>query len=108
MGKCAKIYVVPPKDLRKKEKTWRLLRVERESSVCDVRAWRKDLTNMVLAQTNAVVPCLYWCAMLEALGVHWRADFIFGIPDDRADDLEQLIREVLKVKICERIGPGFF
>ena len=28
-------------------------------------------------------------------------------PDDRADDLEQLMREVFKVKICERIGPGF-
>ena len=58
-------------------------------------------------QRNAVVPCLYWGAMLEALGVHWGDDFIFGIPDDRADDLERLMREVLKVKICERIGPGF-
>ena len=34
-------------------------------------------------QRNAVVPCLYWGAMLEALGVHWGDDFIFGIPDDR-------------------------
>ena len=33
--------------------------------------------------------------------------FIFGIPDDRADNLEQLMREVCKVKICERIGTGF-
>ena len=46
-------------------------------------------------------------ATLEALGVHWGHDFIFCIPDDRADDLEQLMREVFKVKICERIGPGF-
>ena len=45
--------------------------------------------------------------MLEALGVHWRDGFIFGIPDDRADYLEQLMREVFKEKICERIGPGF-
>ena len=45
--------------------------------------------------------------MLEAPGVHWGDDFIFGIPDDRADDLEQQMREVFKVKICERIGPGF-
>ena len=30
-----------------------------------------------------------------------------GIPDDRAHDLEHLMREVFKVKICERIGPGF-
>ena len=34
-------------------------------------------------------------------------DFIFGIPDDRTDDLEQLMREVFKVKICERIGLDF-
>ena len=45
--------------------------------------------------------------MLEALGVHWGDDFIFGIPDERADDLEHQMREVFKVKICERIGPGF-
>ena len=48
----------------------------------------------------------YWGAMLEALGVHWD-DFIKGIPDDKEDDLEQLMREVFKVKICERIGPVF-
>ena len=58
-------------------------------------------------QTSSGVPCLYWGAMLEALGVHWGDDFIFGIPDDRADDLEQLMREVFKVKICECIGTGF-
>ena len=45
--------------------------------------------------------------MLEALEVHWGDDFIFGIPDDKADDLEHLMREVFKVKICERVGPGF-
>ena len=39
--------------------------------------------------------------------MHWGDDFIFGIPDDRADDLEQLMRVVFKVKICVRIGPGF-
>ena len=32
---------------------------------------------------------------------------LFGIPDDRAGDLEQLMREVFKVKICEGMGPGF-
>ena len=58
-------------------------------------------------QRNAVVPCLHWGAMLEALGVHWGDDFIFSIPDERADDLEKLMREVFKVEICERIGPGF-
>ena len=41
-----------------------------------------------------------WCALVGD-------DFIFGVPDDRAEDLEQLMREVFKVKVCERIGPGF-
>ena len=58
-------------------------------------------------QRNALVPCLHWGATLEALGVQWGDDFIISIPDDRADDLEQLMREVFKVKNCERIGPGF-
>ena len=57
-------------------------------------------------QRKAVMPCLYWSAMLEALGVHWRDDFIFSIENDTADDFEQLMREVFKVKICERIGLG--
>ena len=39
--------------------------------------------------------------------MHWGDDFIFDIPDDRADDLEELMCDVFKVKICERIGPGF-
>ena len=56
-------------------------------------------------QRNAVMPRLYWAAMLEALGVHWQDEFIFGIADDRADDVEQLVHEVLT--ICECIGPGF-
>ena len=50
---------------------------------------------------------MYWGATLEALGVLCGDDFIFGIPADKADDLEQLMREVFKVTICERIGPGF-
>ena len=41
-----------------------------------------------------------WCALRKN-------DYIFSIPDDKADDLEQWMREVFKVKICERIGPGF-
>ena len=39
--------------------------------------------------------------MFVLLGVHWGDDFIFDIPDDRADDLEQLMREVFKVKISD-------
>ena len=45
--------------------------------------------------------------MLEALGVHREANFLFGLPSDMADDLEQLMR-VFKVKICERVCPGFW
>ena len=45
--------------------------------------------------------------MMEALGVHWGDDFIFGIPDDRADDFEQLMREVFKVKIVNASGLVF-
>ena len=90
-------YVVPPKDLRKKVKIWRLFQ--------SLYGTREGLNDHVF-QRNAVVPCLYWGATLEAFGVHWGDDFIFGIPDDRADDLEHLMR-VFKVKICERIGPGF-
>ena len=109
-GKVRKvIYVVPPKDLRKKGKVWRLLKslygTRDESQV--LATYVEEGLNEHGFQRNAVVPCLYWGAMLEALGVHWGDDFIFGIPDDRADDLERLMREVFKVKICERIGPGF-
>ena len=109
-GKVRKvIYVVPPKDLRKKRKIWRLLKsLHGTRDAGEVFAtYVEEGLNGHGFQRSAVVPCLYWGATLEALGVHWRDDFIFGVPDDRADDLEQLMREVFKVKICERIGPGF-
>ena len=94
---------------RKKGKIWRLLK-----SLCGARdtsqvfaTYVEEELNEHVFQRNAVVPCLYWGAMLAAPGVHWVDDFIFGIPDDTADDLEQLMREVFKVKICELIGPEF-
>ena len=34
-------------------------------------------------------------------------DFIFAVPCDLADDFWQVMREVSKVKICERVAPGF-
>ena len=109
-GKVRKvIHVAPPKDLRKKRKIWRLLKSlygTRDASQVFATYVEEGLNDHGF-QRNAVVPCLHWSAMLEAVGVHWGDDFIFGIPDDRADDLEQLMREVFKVKICERIGPGF-
>ena len=109
-GKVRKvIYVVAPKNLRKKGKIWRLLKSlhgTRDASQVFATYVEEGLNDHGF-QRNAVVPCLYWSAMLDALGVHWGDDFIFGTPDDKADDLEQLMREVFKVKICERIGPGF-
>ena len=106
---CKVIHVVPLKDLRKKEKIWRLLK-----SLCGTHDASQVFSTYVEEghneqgfQRNAVVPCLYWGAVQEALGVHWGVDFIFGIPDGKADDLEQLMREVFKVTICERVGPGF-
>ena len=95
-GKVRKvIYVVPPKDLRKKGKIWRLLKSlygTRDGSQVFATYVEEGLNDHGF-QRNAVVPCLYWGATLEALGVHWGDDFIFGIPDDRADDLEHLMRE---------------
>ena len=109
-GKVRKvIYVVPPKDLRKKVKIWRLLKSlygTRDASQVFATYVEEGLNDHGF-QRNAVVPGLYWGGMLEALGVHSGDDFIVGIPDDRADDLEHLMREVFKVKICERISPGF-
>ena len=109
-GKVRKvIYVVPPKDLRKKGKIWRLLKSlygTRDASQVFATYVEEGLNDHGF-QRNAVVLCLYWGAIVEALGVHWGDDFIFGIPNDKANDLEQLMREVFKVKICERIGPGF-
>ena len=93
-GKVRKVInVVPPKDGRKKEKIWRLL-----ESLCGTRDASQAPATYVEEglngfQRNALVPC-----------VQWGDDFIISIPDDRADDLEQLMREVFKVKIFERIG----
>ena len=90
---CATEVNTPPKDLRK-GKIWRLLKSlygTRDASQVFATYVEEGLTDHGF-QRNAVVPCLYWGAMLDALGVHWGNDFIFG----RADDLEQLMREVFK------------
>ena len=102
-------FALGRQDLRKKGKIWRLLKSlygTRDASQVFATYVEEGLNEHGF-QRNAMVPCLYWDAVLEAHGVHWGDDFIFGIPDDRADDLEQLMREVFKVKTCERIGPGF-
>ena len=73
-GKVRKvIYVVPPKDLRKKGKIWRLLKSlygTRDASQVFATYVEEGLNDHGF-QRNAVVPCLYWGAPLEALGVHW-------------------------------------
>ncbi|CAK0793479.1 unnamed protein product [Prorocentrum cordatum] len=102
------LYVVPPKDLRKKGKVWGLLRSlygTRDASQV-FQTYVADNLSEHGFDRNAVVPCLYWSCELEALGVHWGDDFIYALPNDSADDLEQLMREVFKVKICERVGPN--
>ena len=110
-GKVRKvIYVVPPKDLRKKGKIWRLLK-----SLCGSRdasqvfaTYVEEALNDHGFQRTAAVPCLYWGAMLEALGVDWGYDFVFGIPDDRGGRSRTIdALKCFKGKICERIGPGF-
>ena len=99
------IYVVPLKDLRKKRKIWRLLK-----SLCGTRdagqvfatymeerpqrSWfsEKCAGAMFVLGRNAGTT---WCALRRPFHL-WHAD-----------GLQQLMREVFKVKICERIGPGF-
>ena len=106
-GKVRKvIYVVPPKDLRKKGKKgkiWRLLKSPhgtRDASqvFATYVTWLSEKCGGAVAVLGRDAGST-WCALGR--------DFIFGIPDDRADDLEQLMRGVFKVKICERNGPGF-
>ena len=110
-GKVRKVIrVLPPKGLRKKGRIWKLLLKSlygtRDASPVFATYVHEGLSEHGFRR-NAVLPCLYWCAVLEALGVHW-VDIIFSLPGGRANDLEQLMREAFKVKICERVRPGFF
>ena len=73
-GKVRKvIHVVPPKDLRKKRKIWRLLKSlsgTRDASVkCLRHTWKKDSTNMASEKCGDAVFVLErnagstWCAL---------------------------------------------
>ena len=63
-GKVRKtIYVVPPKDLRKKGKIWSL-HGTRDASHVFATCVEEGLSNHGF-QRNAVGPCLYWSAVLE-------------------------------------------
>ena len=57
--------MVPPKDLRKKGKIWRLLKC-----LYRIRDASQVFATYVEEGLDDHVPCLYWSAMLEALGVH--------------------------------------
>ena len=103
------IYVVPQKDLWKRGKVWRLLKSlygTRDASQVFATYVEEGLNGHGF-QRNVVVPCLNRSTALETFGVHWGDDFIFAVPCDLADELEQVMREVFNVKIFERVGPGF-
>ena len=80
---------------RRRSGGWSRVSTELVTQVkCLRRTWEEGLNDHGFPEK------MRWCrvciggAMLEALGVHWGDDFIFGIPDERADDLEQMMREV--------------
>ena len=54
-------------------------------------------------QEDALVPWWYWKATLKTCSVHWGDGFIPAISGVRANDLEQLMREKFRVKVCERV-----
>ena len=58
-------------------------------------------------QQDAVV--LWWCwkATLKTCSVHWGGGFTLAISGVEANDLEQLMRETFRIRVCERVGPGF-
>ena len=58
-------------------------------------------------QKDALVPWWYWKATLKTCSVHWRDGFVPAISGVRANDLQQLMRETFRVRICERVDPGF-
>ena len=104
------IYVVPPKNLRKKGKIWRLLKSfygTRDASQVFAKFVEEGLSETWLSEKFGGAVSVPGRSVGSAWCVHWGDDFIFGLPDDKANDLEQLMREVFKVRICERVGPGF-
>ena len=82
-------YVVPPKDLRRKRKIWRLLK-----NRCGTRDTSQVFATHVEAGLNkhglrkdAVVSWWYWKATLRTCSVYWRDGFIPAIAGVRANDL---------------------
>ena len=90
-------YVVTPKDLRRKRKIWCLL-----TNRCGIRDTSQVFATHVEEgpnehglQKDALVPWWYWKATLTACCVYWR------------DGFTPLMRETFRVRVCERVGPGF-
>ena len=103
------LHVVTPKDLRRKRKIWSLLK-----NRCGIRDTSQVLATYVKKgpnehglQKDALVPWWCWKATLKTCGVYWRDGFILATPGVRANDLEQLMRETFRVRVCERVDPGF-
>ena len=58
-------------------------------------------------QKDALVPWWYWKATLKTCSENWGDGFIPAISGVRANDLEQLMREAFRVRVCERVVLGF-
>ena len=102
-------YLVPPKDLLRKRKIWKMLK-----NRCGIRDTSHVFATHVEEGPNghglhkdALLPWWCWKATMKTCSVHWRDGFIPAISGVRAIDLEQLMHETFRVKVCERIDPGF-
>ena len=103
------VYVVPPKDFRRRRKIWSLLK-----NRCGIRDTSQVFATHVEEgpnehglQKDALVPWWYWKATLRTCGVSWRDGFIPAISGVRANDFEQWMRETFRARVCERVDPGF-
>ena len=101
--------MVPPEDLRRKRKIWRLLK-----NRCGIRDTSQVFATHVEEghnkhglQKDAVVLWWYWKATLKTCSVHWRDGFTPAISGVRANDLRQLMLETFRVRACERVDAGF-
>ena len=73
------IYVLPPKDLRKKGRLLKSLFGTRDASQVFATYVENGLDGHGF-QRNVVVPCLYASTALETFGVHRGDNCIFAVP----------------------------
>ena len=102
-------FVVPPKDLRRKQQTWSLLK-----NRCGIRNTSQVFAKHVEEgpnehglRRNALVPRWFSKATLKTCGVRWTDSFTPAISGVRANDLEQLMRYAFRVRVSQRVDPGF-